>query len=247
MGSYFGIIVSLMPENPAKDYLHTLLLEAERATTWEIRLDAFGKDLAEGLWALGHFREKFAKKKVIFTLRPSGETFKHPFDRWRFWEDIPKWLRTLIKDSGNEVYVDWELDLIQWVQANKLNCLIPWTKIGASYHDFEGGHKLEYLDYCSRALRLTKAKAFLKFVIMAKHHRDIGRLRDLASFYTEDPRPFIFFAMGKEGEESRRKCLVWGSAGTYGYLPGRASAAPGQLSIQELLSDADVRKIVQPD
>jgi len=248
MRSYFGIILGLMPESPEKHYLHNLFLEAERAMTWEISLNSLGTDLDEGMWALGHFRKKLAKKKVIFTLRPSEDRFKHPFDRWKFWEhETPEWLRTLIKDPRNEVYVDWELDLVQWVQRNRLNCLIPWSKIGVSYYDFEGGKKLEFLDYCSRALRATKAKAFLKFVIMAKHQRDVQRLLDLASFYNNDPRPFIFFAMGKEGEESRRKCLVWGSAGTYGYLPGRASAAPGQLSLQELFSDPDVRTIVMPD
>jgi 3-dehydroquinate dehydratase type I len=246
MGRFFGVIASIMPKSPDIEYLKNLFLEAEKATTWEIRLDAFGLGITDGLNCLWTFRRLLSKKTVILTRRPSYENGKWPhfFDQWKFWRSLPPWLSALIASRKTRIFVDWELELVQWIQKNGVDPLFPWSKIGASHHDFEGGRSLEYLAHHSSVLRSAKARAFLKFVVMAKCENDVKSLRNVSKLHEDDSRPFIFFGMGKEGQESRRKCISWGSAGTYGYLPEREIAGPGQLSIFELLEDPDIQKIL---
>ena len=146
----------------------------------------------------------------------------------------------MISNPRSNVFVDWSLDLVQ--HCSDQEPPFPWKKIGCSWHDFQATP--ENLPVILRSLEATKARAFLKLVTMATCGEDVHRVRALFE-NRYDKRPLIAFAMGEIGMQSRRECLGWGSAGTYGYIPGSHRTAPGQLSIAELLQDPQVREALK--
>ena len=243
---YFGLITKVEPMDSGVGHLQDLFSEAKRATTWEICLHSFGLSLNDGLNSLGMLRGMLSKRKVVLTHRPGYKNgqWPRPYDRWKFWQELPPWLTKLIKDRKTEVFVDWELDLIRWTTDNGVKPIIPWSKVGASHHDFEGGRNAGYLGRYLKYLRATKARAFLKLIVTAKSTEDCEVLKAVPRFYMGDSRPLIFLAMGEKGKESMRKGLAWGSAGIYGYLPERESADPARLSVDELRGDPSIKKIL---
>ncbi len=236
--SRFGVIASIV--EPTAPRLVHALSKTLHAQTCEIRLDCLNpykiNHVLAGLPSL-------ISMPTILTLRSKeqGGSEVIPLEeQLNFWRTLPKNLCELINRSTSEVFVDWSLDLVQHCSDHEPP--FPWSKIGCSWHDFQ--KTPENLPAILKNLEATKAMAFLKLVTMATREEDLQSLRALFE-NRQDERPLIAFAMGEIGESSRRECLGWGSAGTYGYIPGHQKAAPGQLSITELLEDPYVQEALK--
>jgi 3-dehydroquinate dehydratase type I len=242
---FWEVIASIMPIYKNLDWLRIIFDEAKPAQTWEIRLDA-ALDVQELFKSLESFKHLFLQRKVIFTYRPKGQGGSKkmsPEVRKGFWTKVPSWLGEMIDNQLMEVYVDLELDLLEYFQKESLSLPFSKEKILGSWHDFNGNPKIWRQHY--ERLIGTKV-SFLKFVAMVNSQKDAEELRQILDLHVaKDPRPLSCLGMGKEGERSRTEWLG-ASAGSYGYLPGRASAAPGQLSILEILAHPHVREVLHP-
>ena len=236
-GPKFGVIASIAETSPKA--LLDALLEAELATSIEIRLDSLGSSVKSVLSLLPTSLP--SNRPVILTLRSKKQGGSEVIDlpeQLIFWDSLPMNLKALIRSPRSRVFVDWGLDLIRHQHKHLSRLPFPWIKIGASVHCFE--KTPENLPTLLGQLEASPARAFLKLVTMAKGTGDVERIQALFA-NRSNPRPLIAFAMGKLGEDCRRKCLGWGSAATYGYVLGHSLTAPGQLSVNELLADPDIQ------
>lgn len=249
---FFGVIASVMENALSPDSLIDILSEADKANSIEIRLDAFGfhtGGLTEALKTLEFYNEMIGFKKTILTLRSQNQGGSEIIPlpaQLNFWRNtLPEGLSALVQNELSKVYVDWGLDLIEYLRDNKEEPPFPWSKIGVSHHDFYDTPNAQDLLVAYSDLKRSRALAFFKLVTTAHHKDDILRVKKLFEYHKGDPKPFISFLMGNPGKESRFDCLTWGSDGSYGYLSGRAKAALGQVSIEELLEDSRVRKALK--
>lgn len=234
----FGVIASIMETSGLRFFV--ALPKATIATSCEIRLDSLWGKLDLILKELA----SMIIQPTILTLRSEeqgGGMHISLSDQWNFWENLPENLSGLIRNPNSNVYVDWDLDLIGYALHRRRQLPFPWEKIGASAHVFT--ETPDDLPNLLADLETTPAKAFLKLVTVARSDDDLVRLRSLFHGRT-DSRPLISFGMGEIGKQSRFECLGYGSAGTYGFIPGHQKAAPGQVSISELLNDERVRKVL---
>ena len=127
-------------------------------------------------------------------------------------------------------WVDLELDVPS-------ETLSRFREVGAriviSRHDFsrtpEDGVLRRWVDEMS----VFEPQA-LKIVTHAQSPSDCLRILGLIPWTRREfGRALIGFCMGPVGRWSRLACLALGSPWTYVHLPGRAAAAPGQLSIDD--------------
>ncbi len=241
----FGIIASILPKNLQE--LVKAIAHANGADTIEVRLDLIMPGLN------GEFTNilSTSKKPTILTMDPRVPVNKWTDatlqERWACWEKLPKGIKALVSDKSREIFVDMGYELIIFSAKEHRSPIFPWEKIGVSFHDFDKTPDERPLDLQLYAMRLTQSQAFIKIVTMAKGEKDLRtiqrllksdsdrRLRD-----TKDQRPLIAFPIGPFGAQGRIECLSWGSAATYGYVPGFAPTAPGQLSIVELRDNPTV-------
>lgn len=239
----FGVIASVT--DTTIQHTARAISGAREADSIEFRLDYMRPHFAEFLPWLAHrisHDEMLHGKKIILTLRSSengGTDYMSPHDQLVFWKSLPAELHGHIADENSRIYVDWGLDIAVRAQhKGPAGSPFPWSKIGCSLHEFK--ETPDNLSDLLTMLEESKAEAFLKLVTLIRDYQDPARLKALFDGRT-DPRPLIAFGMGERGQDSRRKCLIWGSAGTYGYIQGHTKAAPGQLTIDELLSDPSVQ------
>lgn len=220
--------------------LSFILANPEVCDAVEIRLDAIRENLYQ-VWA--QIVQVAQSKPTILTLRSKecgGREVISLEDQMAFWDELPDGLRTLIFARDSRVFVDWSLDLHEFLNTGRSGFQppFPWRQIIASAHDFE---ETPYnLGEILLRLENTKAGAFLKLVTMAKKEGDSERLMTLC-LGQKGPRPLVAFTMGALGEQSRFLCMGWGSFGTYGCLEGFGSAAPGQVSVQLLMANDSVQ------
>lgn len=241
---FFGVVASVKPTSVAE--LRSAVSKVPDATSIEVRLDDPGIRTQESLIELAEICRSVGKP-VILTLRSIGQgghklitTEGH----WDFWRGLPKSLRSLIDDGGSCVYLDWGLDLLAHCKCFPKPQLFSWSRVGASWHDFTGTS--QDLSPVMEALVESPAQAFLKLVSKAQNPGAVARIKALFQNRI-DPRPLIAFAMGEHGKQSRRDCLSWGSAATFGYIPGEPQTAPGQLSVDELLRSPSVRRMIRSE
>lgn len=244
---FFGVVASIRPTSLAelKNLLATIRKYA--ITSIEIRLDGLPDNELESALRVLPAIMRSTGKPFILTLRSKeqgGEKVISPSDQFDFWCSLAGQLDFLISEINSRVFVDWGLDLLKYCMENRKQWF-PWSKVGASLHDFEGT-SLDLVNMRWK-LALTPAMAFLKVVPTATSETDVLRVKALFldGFLDGNSRPLIAFPMGALGEQGRRDCLGWGSIATYGYLPGCPKTAPGQLSVDELLKDPSVRRVLQ--
>ncbi len=234
----FGVIASILPKSTEE--LRKALAKSNGATSLEIRMDLLPRsDLDDGF--IGVVASE--KRPVILAMDPhapaNGWTAAALQERWEFWQRLPRELRRLIDNRTSEVYVDWGHELAVFTTQKHLDQLFPWEKIGIDFHDFDKTPDEKRLGSQLFAMQLSRAQAFIKIVTKALKEADLQVIERLLSG-KKDPRPHFVFAMGEAGKRSRMECLTWGSAATYGYVPGFGPTAPGQLSIVELLENSSV-------
>ncbi|MDQ5893000.1 MAG: 3-dehydroquinate dehydratase / shikimate dehydrogenase [Patescibacteria group bacterium] len=229
---HFGVIASINPVHSSK--VAAAWPHIDLATSCEIRLDRMEEDdLTRFIY--GYLPSLFSNKPMILTLRPSvqgGSRIISPEDQWKFWNSLPDSVRLVIKNPLSNVFVDWAVDLVQYVCDKGYDTPFPWTKIGISDHKLE--MTPDDVRSAVKALQEFPASAFIKFVCKAIVKSDVRRMANLYSNY-DDTRPLIAFPMGELGKQERFKCIKRGSWGTYGFIPSLSPTAPGQVSIFELL------------
>lgn len=228
----FGVIATVNESSLSR--FCSALPHAALAHSREIRLESL-RDSIEEVARL--VLETQTEQPTILTLRSKGEGGTELIgvdEQLAFWMKIPRKLRQLVNEPESPVFVDFGIDIIQHTIHPPP---FPWRKIGVSRHfmDRTPPNALGQL----RVLMDTPAGAFIKFVTMATSEEDIPRIRSLYDCQRV-PRPFMAFLMGKLGERSRTDCPLWGSAGTYGYIDGFTSAAPGQLPVSTLMSHPNI-------
>ncbi len=242
----FGVIASIMETLPMK--FLTALTKAKAANTCEIRLDALWRRLDLVLPSLASLLEQQGQP-VILTLRGKAQGGGAPIDleeQHRFWCNIPETLRDLIVEPDSKVFVDFDLDLVGYILQESRRPPLPWKSIGCSVHIHEETPQDQDLRDLKTDLEDTPAMAFLKLVTYANSATDAQRYHRILP--TLDRRPLIAFAMGEEGLESRKWCMLDGSAGTFGNLgAGHSPSAKGQPSIYELLDDPRVQMALESD
>ncbi|MEI6396503.1 MAG: type I 3-dehydroquinate dehydratase [Candidatus Taylorbacteria bacterium] len=240
----FGIVASILVKSIMQ------LKEALKNTGWansiEIRLDHIRPILTE------EFEKIVAelKKPVILSMdpHPPGNdvwTETAMQDRWQSWSTIPKGLERLINQRSRDLFVDWDHGLTVFAAKHNRTQIFPWEKIGVSFHDWNGTPDEKRLRSQLFAMQTTQAKVFIKLVTTAKNENDLRTIEHLLKD-KKDQWPMIAFAMGENGKQSRIECMYWGSAATYGYVPGFGPTAPGQLSIAELHDDPTVSRELPP-
>ena len=222
----------------------------------EIRLDPLWDTphLKQVLEALSALIDKEPHKSVILTLRTDQDGGKHfisVLEQYQFWRDaMPEDLHQKLKNPKSNVFTDWPIGLVMFVKEQFAIAPFPWNKIGGSIHIFEPiqvPNSVEGHVEMFKSLIASPAYAFKKYVPLATDREDVILLHlweALGKF--SDAGPIIAFWMGKRGENSRRECMGHGSDGVFGYIPGFGSAAPGQLSINELLREKLIIEAMTP-
>jgi 3-dehydroquinate dehydratase type I len=152
---------------------------------------------------------------------------------------LPEPLFKLIFSKDSNVYVDWDLNFVKYVMETVNKPVFLWEKVGCSLHFLD--RTPDRLPAFLHTMQQTSAQAFFKIVTKATQPEDSQKIWNLFHKRNGDSRPLIAFAMGEIGMESRFKCLSFGSAGTYGYIDGRQSAAPGQVPFHQLMADLRIR------
>ncbi len=240
------VIASVMLTEARKKSIVELAGEADLARIREFRLDPFGKRLTDGILVLNDMPEELNRKTTILTLcskeQDGSEVISLP-DQYYFWDNMLPNISRLVADPNSNVFLDLGLDLLIWMEKHSKGLQIPWDKIGVSFHDFVETGSRESLTACYESMARMKAGAFIKFITTAKNVEDIPRLFELFERHirTGDQRTFTAFLMGELGKQSRIDCVRHGS-GTYGYLPNRQTAAPGQFPYPELMVNPDINK-----
>lgn len=239
---FFGVVASIIPASMAD--LRSAVSRVHGATSIEVRLDEPSMRTPEALAELARFYAEI-NKPVILTLRSIGQgghklitTEGH----WDFWRTLPNSLKLLICYERNQLYVDWDLELLAYCKRIANPQLFPWCKVIASWHDFNSTP--QDLQYVLASLEESPAQACLKLVSKAQNPGAVARIKALFENRI-DSRPLIAFAMGEYGKQSRCDCLGLGSPATFGCVPGSSQTAPGQLSVDELLADPSVQRVLQ--
>lgn len=184
----------------------------------EVRFDLFQEEFGR---VLEFTREASAAFGIIGTLRENSENKVHLLERYAALSQVSDIVDIEIgtDEPGRSAYID----LVK--KNHKLLML--------SHHDFEKTpEENELLHFVEEAGALSSD--FLKLVVMAKTMRDAAKLMR----FTEDQfragrTNLTAFAMGPHGAITRISAGLHGSVFTYGYI--HESAAPGQLSVTELL------------
>ena len=243
MNPMLGVVGSIMPKTPQDLQASRKLLE--KATSIEFRLDLLRKNIHDSQVAealMSAVPDIDHSKPVILTLRSSEQGGPEKItleEQWGFWQNLHPMLRKRIESPELPIYVDLGYDLIDFGRDKKLPDLFPWMKVGASWHFMDKTPDYASLHEKLSSLQGTKARAFIKLITMAQKSSDVTLV--IALFAGRNGGvPLVSFAMGEAGEKSRRECMLWGSTGTYGYVLGFGTTAPGQLSIDELLADPHV-------
>ncbi len=246
MSKFFGgVIASAMLKDPRRGSIMEIFGETVTAQTREVRLDPFGKILTDGIFILNDLHEEIAKKQTLFTLRSieqGGSEFISLRDQYYFYSSLPSNLAKLLENPESKIFADFGLDLFNWILENKLGLPFPRSKIVLSYHDFNNTGTRESLAVRHSNLVMHEGVACYKFVTTATQPGDWERLMEVFKLHEKILSPLMAFSMGEIAQESRIKCTRYGSVGTYGFIPGRARSANGQLSFMELLEDMFIQE-----
>jgi 3-dehydroquinate dehydratase type I len=191
---------------------------------WRIDSTLASHTPQETLQALSILREPH-RIPVLATNRPTREGGLYAGDE----EDRLAILEKAV-ESGAE-WVDLELDVPSEV-------LTRFASLGArvllSHHDFSGTPDVERLRAWAKEMSERGTQA-IKIVTRAQEPEDNLRVLGLIPWARRElGRPLIAFCMGGAGRWSRLACLFLGSPWTYVQMPGRSSAAPGQLTLEEM-------------
>jgi len=237
----FGVIASITVKYAQE--LLTAIYKSREATSLELRLDCL--EPKERMTILPNISRMLTKQPTILTLRSrreqGGSTIISLPDQFAFWDSLPETLSKVLIGPDSNVFADFGLDLIEYMVREGLQPSFSWSKIGASVYDFKKTPEDNDLGELLARLEAIPAKAFLKLVTMAVAESDASRMEKFIHEY-KGQRPLIAFAMGELGERTRKKCLLLGSAGTYGSVPDCEDADSNQISILKLLADPFVQK-----
>lgn len=161
---------------------------------------------------------------IIFTLRTTGQGGNFPSDAYG---QISK-ATELAYELGID-YVDLELSLPEAL-VDTLTSRRRFTKIIGSHHDPEGQYKWDSPEWESKyQLAVNSGVDIVKFVGTAKSFDDNLALENFRANHTA--KPLIAINMGRLGQLSRTLNPLLTPI-THALLPN--SAAPGQLSIQQI-------------
>ncbi len=105
-------------------------------------------------------------------------------------------------------------------------------KVILSYHDFKSIPSEEKLKSLLAKFRRLKGDIF-KVAVTPKNEEELLRFLTFASHHPEIDK--VFIGMGESGMVSRTMAALFGSCMTYGYID--QSAAPGQVSVEELVKN----------
>jgi 3-dehydroquinate dehydratase / shikimate dehydrogenase len=209
---------------PVKDY-HSAKQKIKSVSTRvdgvELRLDYLQIRDMSAVSALRHA----CTLPVIFTLRKVSQGGVYNQDEAQRLQDISR-LCQLKPD-----YLDIEYDVPEnFVQNIKLN--YPAIKLICSYHNFT--ETPEDLTAVLQSLRHPCFYAY-KIATWANKTQDALRmLRFMNRHHREDSLTGI--CMGEEGQSTRILSAVVGSAMNYAVLDDQEKTAPGQLTVDELLT-----------
>jgi 3-dehydroquinate dehydratase type I len=249
---FFGVIATIaIGDRDAFFNAIARAREMDGVGTIELRLDPFGSSISEMSEVLEGIPDAIGDHQAILTLRSveeGGKSNSDYFQKLEFWQGLPDGLRELIADPESNVFVDWDYSFVGTVCQNAEEMPFPWAKIGCSWHSFrDRGHYAPHASRMLRHMEATPAWAFLKIATMVYDQtmQMMELEHSLLAKSRKDTRPLIAFGMGKSGTSSRFDCLKWGSAGTYGYMPGLEPAAPGQVSVVELYTDDRVKAVLK--
>jgi len=116
------------------------------------------------------------------------------------------------------------------------------SSIIGSYHDFHRMPEQQELPGLFERCRLSGAAAITKVVVKAFKREDSWKIQEAGAAATSAGRPFIGLCLGNEGGLSR----VLNRVLTPCTHPSMASAAPGQLSVEEILRCRETLCLVSP-
>ncbi|MGO9377873.1 MAG: type I 3-dehydroquinate dehydratase [Dissulfurispiraceae bacterium] len=188
----------------------------------ELRVDMFG------LIELGHIKNVFKEVRGRFN-KPIIATVRDVLEGGE--REIPERLniyRSIIPLSD---VVDVEIQFDDLLTQVKKLCTTFKRLLIGSYHNFDSTPENESLakivgegrslgvDIVKIAVRATSHEDLLRFVDFALRNRDMG---------------LITISMGEKGLPSRIFTPLLGSPITFGYI--NTASAPGQLSVQEMMS-----------
>ena len=223
-------------EKRAGDLAQSIERAKKEADIVEIRLDCLDKDELET--ALRDVKEMIEARRgypFILTLRPLEQGGAHELDeaqRFDFWSQL------FLDENHQTNFVDLELDLAEQFQGRKAQ--LNWGRVICSYHDFMGV-PANLFDIYERMAQ-TPARV-LKIAVYAVDVMDCIPVFRLLEHARQTKRGVICLAMGNAGLATRILGPARGSFLTYAKLDERQPAAPGQISISDLLDVYRVREI----
>jgi 3-dehydroquinate dehydratase-1 len=179
--------------------------------------------------------------RFIFTLRLKRDGGRWPdekaLDRCEIWEQwikkgpahfFPDWL-----DIEIETFHEWSKDSIQ-----------AWRKMGTrflvSHHQFQQTYGEDELDSLWMEFKMSDADG-LKWALQPGTRKEYGQLGPYLAMASHAYALSGIFCLGEAGKPSRLASVSMGCGLTYGYL-GDEPAAPGQLSVEELVEGLEKMK-----
>ena len=219
------IILSLVERDLAA-MRRAILSAPEKADAVEVRLDAVpGADpalLFEG-----------APRPILATCRRKADG--------GFWSGSEKKREEILWSAarGGATWIDIELDAVK----GSLSSLVGAPGIGiiVSHHDTRGLPR-DPDRLFARMSRISGIKA-VKIVGTARGPADVVIIRNLLARYQRSSPPLIAFLMGMPGIMSRVLAHEWGSWATYTSSGEGREAAPGQVSLPDLVGVYRVEEI----
>jgi len=148
-------------------------------------------------------------------------------------------LRLLIKaaTSGSS-YVDWEFRPEEPL-PDELS--VMRERVILSYHDFEKTPADKELESLFDQM-VASNTGVVKVVTLAQRIEDNISLLNLIKRGRKRGKEVVAFCLGPLGRISRLACLLMGGAFTYAALESGAEAAPGQLTLAEMLQLLELLK-----
>lgn len=193
----------------------------------ELRFDLFQEEFSEVLAFAQSLRGRFG---LIGTLRETESNRPQLEERYA-------------KLSPLVNIVDIEIGTPEPDRARFIDCVKnAGARLMLSHHDFRGTPpESELNEFFAQAARLQAD--FTKLAVFAQTRADAARLMGfLEGLRQSGHRQTTAFCMGPHGVVTRVSAALHGSVFTYGYI--HASAAPGQLSVAELLR---ITSLLYPD
>ncbi len=194
----------------------------------ELRLDFLDAGEVSKVVGLVKNDREGNSKMLLATLRSNDQGGHRPLtpeERAEFWfndREQPFW--------GGDFEEDVVEEAANW----------PWPNRIASYHDFSGRR----YDLETVFDRLNKTSAtHLKIAIHSEDITDAIRVWNLLKKAASENKPFIPVAMGEAGKWTRILGLAHGAFMTYASAHVGAEAAPGQISLADMVDVFRVKEL----